>query len=499
MMRTALTVPGDGRVSRLVRGYVRELSRLAELDDDATDSLVLAVDEACTNVMAHAFPPGDEPTVTVRGEVAAGTLAIVVRDRGVPTGSASDPSSTDPSFAPSSSDEPHLRGLGLRLMKRAVDEVRWSYLGREGNELSLVKHRSGSTSSITTLAPALPPTHAEASSALAPAQTYDVRALRSDEALAVTRCIFRAYGLTYANDALYDPKRIVEMNADRELVSVVALTEAGEIVGHCALERIGGARVAELGVAAVDPAHRARGLLQRMAVWLEDEAKRIELALLVAQPVTSHPFSQRLVAGLGYVVCGLVLGKIPEPSGKSGGLHKAPRESMLLTMRSLMARDARPIHVPERHAALAERIYASLGQPVHLRTREELPGSEPGALEMGFHPRTRAGAIRILRIGSDTQIELQRAVSDLQEIARAEVTTIEIPLSSPSAPWAVAEAESLGFSFAYIALEAIAGEDAIGLARYDGEIDPARMSFATDAAAAMLRYVLDDRARVRGR
>jgi anti-sigma regulatory factor (Ser/Thr protein kinase) len=59
-VHTELTLPNDASVLRIARAYVRELATLADLPPDQMEVLVLAADEACTNVIEHAFEPGEQ-------------------------------------------------------------------------------------------------------------------------------------------------------------------------------------------------------------------------------------------------------------------------------------------------------------------------------------------------------------------------------------------------------------------------------------------------------
>jgi len=66
----------------------------------------------------------------------------------------------------------------------------------------------------------------------------------------------------------------VALNA-LELAAGVAATEDGEVVGHAALERPNLGRVAEVGAAVVNPAHRHHRLLERLRDCLEAHARRV--------------------------------------------------------------------------------------------------------------------------------------------------------------------------------------------------------------------------------
>ncbi len=77
-----LTLPADGRLlpgtRRAVAGYLEAL----DLDEEQMHDVVLAVDEACANVIRHAFP-GAAGRFRLRAEVVATQVDLEVEDDGV--------------------------------------------------------------------------------------------------------------------------------------------------------------------------------------------------------------------------------------------------------------------------------------------------------------------------------------------------------------------------------------------------------------------------------
>ncbi len=78
-----LTLPAEARLvprtRRIFSGYMEELG----VDGDTTDDVILALDEACANVIRHAFPDGVPGTIRLRAEIAQDTVTVQVEDDGV--------------------------------------------------------------------------------------------------------------------------------------------------------------------------------------------------------------------------------------------------------------------------------------------------------------------------------------------------------------------------------------------------------------------------------
>src|SRR5262249_49156938 len=100
---------------------------------------------------------------------------------------------------------------------------------------------------------------------------YAVRRLRPEDAPGVTDRVWAISGDTSLHPELYRPDEIARLNADGELVSVVALDAGGRVVAHYALERPDLGPVAEEGEALVLPEHRHHNLMEAMRCLLENE------------------------------------------------------------------------------------------------------------------------------------------------------------------------------------------------------------------------------------
>jgi anti-sigma regulatory factor (Ser/Thr protein kinase) len=133
-----LSFPSQTRLLGLVRGVVTELALQAGLDPEAAEQVALAVEEAATNVIEHAYGGAPDRPVELLADVQAGELVIELLDRG---------REVDPRTVPSVDLERYRRerrrgGLGLHLMGRIMDTV--SFARREGcNVCRLTRRLAG--------------------------------------------------------------------------------------------------------------------------------------------------------------------------------------------------------------------------------------------------------------------------------------------------------------------------------------------------------------------
>ena len=111
-------------------------ARLAEAGagDAVWQALRLAVDEACSNVIAHGYR-GAAGTIRLAVAVADGRAVVTVTDEAPPF----DPALVPPPDLDAPWAERRSGGLGWHLIRSVVDEVRHRPAGARGNVLTLVK------------------------------------------------------------------------------------------------------------------------------------------------------------------------------------------------------------------------------------------------------------------------------------------------------------------------------------------------------------------------
>ncbi|MBX9583169.1 MAG: hypothetical protein K2X87_22920 [Gemmataceae bacterium] len=324
------------------------------------------------------------------------------------------------------------------------------------------------------------------------AEAYTVRPFHPDDAAGVARLVESVYGATYYPPDLYHPGRIVRLNEDGQLVSVVALDPAGGVVGHYAVERPRPGAVAEASDAIVAPPCRHHQLLERMRVVLRGEAVGLGLAGLVGYPVTNHVFSQKAEEHFGAKPCGVALGlwprtfhNLPEP---------LPQRMSFVLYFEYLRRPAGVVHEDTPHAEVVARIAGQYGVPVEVR-----PAGSPagvGEVEVEYEGPVQAGTVRVRRVGADTAAAVRRAGREL--VGRgARAVTLELPLAQPGAAAVCRAAEADGFFFCGLGPAFADDGDVLLLQLVVEDLDLSLVQLDGPFARDLLAYVGRERDRVR--
>ena len=133
-MEHRLHVPGWFDRLEQISKFVEQSGLEAGLDDTAICRCQLAVDEACTNIIEHAYDGEGRGDIDIRCEPEAGELIITIEDRG----KRFDPDAVPTPQLTSRLEDMQVGGLGLYFMRQVMDAVEFSYQDG-GNKLVLVK------------------------------------------------------------------------------------------------------------------------------------------------------------------------------------------------------------------------------------------------------------------------------------------------------------------------------------------------------------------------
>lgn len=133
------TITLPGRYENLVRisKFIRQAAQDAGLDSFGIYSVETAVEEACSNIIEHAYGGEGRGDIACSYSVDDVGLVIQLRDHGKP-------------FNPESIPEPdvhaplkrrHSHGLGVFIIRKWMDDVRFEFSPETGNLLTMVKRK----------------------------------------------------------------------------------------------------------------------------------------------------------------------------------------------------------------------------------------------------------------------------------------------------------------------------------------------------------------------
>jgi serine/threonine-protein kinase RsbW len=120
----------------LIRDFVSSAASDFNVPKDIMENIILAVDEACTNIIKHAYKFSPEGEILINIKPSTSKFVVSIIDNGT-------------SFEPETIPEPDLQkyyrqrrvgGLGIYLMKTLMDDVKYVTKPGKYNEVLLTKN-----------------------------------------------------------------------------------------------------------------------------------------------------------------------------------------------------------------------------------------------------------------------------------------------------------------------------------------------------------------------
>lgn len=118
-----------------VRSYVEHQAKLLSLDDNTINQIILAVDEACTNIIKYSHSYNESNSIEISTRLQNNDFKILIKYSGK-------------SFDPNNIDNPNMDeyfksfrvgGLGIPMMKKFMNKIEYDYKTPDVNSLTLVK------------------------------------------------------------------------------------------------------------------------------------------------------------------------------------------------------------------------------------------------------------------------------------------------------------------------------------------------------------------------
>jgi serine/threonine-protein kinase RsbW len=148
MSTKSLHIAAELKNLAAIRRFIEKTARALGVDPAIVPDLLLAVDEAATNIIVHGYQ-GQEGPIEVEVEREGDALVIRLRDEAAPF----DPTAIPPPDLSLPLEQRSPGGVGIYLMRQCVEQVTHRCTPQGGNELTLVKKGVGKMQVKTTIGP----------------------------------------------------------------------------------------------------------------------------------------------------------------------------------------------------------------------------------------------------------------------------------------------------------------------------------------------------------
>ncbi len=127
-----LVISSDPRLLRLVRNFTEGMAEASGMDKKEAMAIKHAVDEACANVIQHAYGGARDKRIDIKYKKSRRTFEVIIEDEG--------PKCRQEDLRCGNLEDLSKGGLGILLIGRAFDEYFFDEKKKKGNRLRLIRH-----------------------------------------------------------------------------------------------------------------------------------------------------------------------------------------------------------------------------------------------------------------------------------------------------------------------------------------------------------------------
>jgi hypothetical protein len=467
----------------LVGDLVGNAAVLLGLDAASRTRLRAVAQEVAEAIVADSFADRSELDMDIAVERRPGGMAVVIDDRGAPSGFSSG------QYPPRVAD---LLRLGF------ADGFDADCRGRSGNHTEIVKNFAYESVGEDPEFVSSAQQDADIVTDASGKPQLDVRPIEAGDAVEVARLFFRCYGYTaHQSSVIYEPERLAEYIQGGRHLATVAVSPSGRIVGHLAtqMERAG-ARTGRIGLLAVEPGYRRHGITGQLAlIHLQGLVKQGVIGQF-AEAVTVHVGSQKAAATWGASPVGLILAYQPKTLDFEGfETQHQRRRAVMMLYGSFGQAPQREVFAPPLYQDVIKRIYEGTSLPRKLRTDfERIPEDlvQRTTFNVALKPESNVATVSVAGYGKDFLTALQQQVRQL-EVNRFDLILLHLPLHERLTSYFGSGLQEIGLSFAGVFPEYSDGGDVLVLQHpNEVEIEPADIRVVGPLGEYLRDFVIKD-------
>lgn len=246
-------------------------------------------------------------------------------------------------------------------------------------------------------------------------EPFTIRRATEADVPGIINLVYNTYRYSYAKEVFYNDVTLAQMLRENRILSVIAETESGQIVGHNAV-LLDSPLLGEAGMAMVDPNYRKSKVLLSMALFTARLFKTAYPQISAyTKCVTSHPRSQAFVTNFTSTLLQLSVYNHASFVGIKGEAN--PRESLLYSILNFCNdQTAKTIYVPKEHQGIVQQLLTKAKFNISaLPYQGHAEEPESSVLQLETLPGRQFAEITVEKEGSDFESALKKQTVYLRQ------------------------------------------------------------------------------------
>lgn len=129
-----IIIPSHPKYLSIVRAVTGKMAELSGMAESAIEDVKLAVDEACSNVIKHAYKEVANQKIILRFKTSSKGFEVIIDDNGIKV--------LPESLVGRDLEDIRPGGLGIHFIKKVFDVFAFDDKKKKGNRLRLLRYKS---------------------------------------------------------------------------------------------------------------------------------------------------------------------------------------------------------------------------------------------------------------------------------------------------------------------------------------------------------------------
>ncbi len=389
-----LVLPHYKAYINVVASFVEEIGRSHGASKEEAMQLRLIGEETFFFILNGIPKTGLDDMFHLRCVEEEGSLLFVFTNHGRPMNIREIPT-----FSPEDMEKT-ADGLSLQMVRCFSYDFGYRNLGKEGWEL-LIRFRIENYRYLEQMNRITPDSFVEVQ------EPVVIRKAVPEDVPGIINLIYNTYRYSYVKEAFYDEVSFARLLEEKKILSIIAVTESGRIVGHQGV-LLESSLLGEAGLAMVDPGYRKSKVFMSLVLNTYRTVRQEYPGLLgYAKCVTSHKRSQAFVAS--FTPCYLELSVYHHASFVGITEDVNLRESLLYAVSMMGKPENKPlIYVPVEHVSLLQSIFEKAKIPVLLSSDIAILDEQATIIRSEVNPGRQYASFSIEHFGMDFQRTIRK-------------------------------------------------------------------------------------------
>jgi anti-sigma regulatory factor (Ser/Thr protein kinase) len=416
--------------------YLGEICKKLDLDKKETNRICYAVEESLSNTISHCADLKKDETIDIEIKSVPSGLKVVLNDFGAYYSFAKEmPQSIDTlvenlSFENILSDD-----------RDSIDRFSNYIIHKVLDRYRCINNTDGSRSIEMTVYCAKERVESGEIDSLAKDEIFDSMRFANDkDAKSISALFQKKYGYAYPNEVVFYPKRLQELFKGLSLISVVGISNRGNVIAHAALLRpYRGSRITEFGLLIGDKGFDNYEMILKLSERILQVAFSSSYYGLFFHPILNVEFSQKLCRAYSFHDVALLVGYWRQEESNQ-------RASTTISFKLLRDIGETKLCLPSKHEKMIRKLYGNLGIKIKSRFYEVNEVVNRSTIVDSISSALHSAEIVVKQAGVDLVEQIFIRTKELRN-ANIDVIYLYLDLKDKNSISRIDELEKMGYFF----------------------------------------------------